>query len=84
MPRRPLPPPRSATISGGVGLQGIFRDVDALEGTDVFNIYGMDGVRLGRWEAAEDATDDELLEAFGEFLERRHLRIMPPSRASLP
>lgn len=82
MPRKPLFLPRRATISHAMDSGGIFRDVDALEGTDVFNVYGSDGRRLGRWEAAEDVTDEELLEAFGHLLERRHLRLMPPSHPS--
>jgi hypothetical protein len=80
MPRLPLQLPRRATITPRVDNGGIFRDVDALEGTDVFNVYGSDGRRLGRWEASEDVTDKELLEAFGELLERRRLRVTPLSR----
>ncbi len=39
MPRYPLQPPRSATTIGRVGLSGIFPDVDALEGTEAFNVW---------------------------------------------
>ena len=78
--RRPPQPPLRATIKPVRDSGGIFRDVDALPGTDVFNVYGMDGRRLGRWEAAQDVTDDGLILAFGEFLERRHLYLMPSAR----
>lgn len=82
MPRKTAQKPGGATIPPYLGEGGIFRDVDALEGTDVFNIYGADGKRIGTWEAGEGSTDEALLTAFGEFLERkdaRHLRIIPPS-----
>lgn len=79
MPRHPFQQPRRATISPTPAPGGIFRDVDALAGTDVFNVYAVDGKRLGRWEAAEDVTDEQLLDAFGDFLERRRLHLMPPA-----
>lgn len=87
MPRRPSQRPRGATIPHSLGEGGIFRDVDALEGTDVFNIYGADGRRIGTWEAGEGSTDEALLSAFGEFLERRdarRFRIIPPDSESRP
>ena len=80
IPHNPPLLPRRTTILPRVDSGGIFRDVDALPGTDVFNVYGMDGRRLGRWEAAQDVTDDGLILAFGEFLERRHLYLMPSAR----
>lgn len=80
----PHPPPQTplgSPISPENGESGVFQDEDALAGTEAFNVYGVDGVRLGRWEAAQGTTDERLLEAFGELLERRQprLRLIPPS-----
>jgi hypothetical protein len=64
---------------------GIFQDVDALAGTEVFNVYGLDGNRLGRWESAEGVTDDILIDAFGALVDRNdtpQLRIIPASRGA--
>ena len=56
---------------GAGGEGGIFRDVDALPGTETFNLYDSDGKRIGCWTAVAGATDDELLVALGELLLRR-------------
>ena len=51
--------------------QGVFQDVDALAGTEAFNIYGRDGARLGRWQSVRGVTDEALLDAFQALLERQ-------------
>lgn len=83
LPRNPLQPPRRATNPHGEGERGVFQDIEPLEGTEAFNIYGSNGKRLGRWEAVQGVTDDQLLDAFEEMLVRREpcLSITPPSRA---
>ena len=60
-----------ARTAGKNGEGGIFRDVDALEGTERFNLYHSDGTRLGTWEAVEGVTDDEFLRALAVFLDRK-------------
>ena len=78
----PLPLPLRATSAPDTGERGVFQDEYALAGTEAHNVYGLDGKRIGRWEAVEGVTDDQLLDAFEELLERREshrLRIIPPS-----
>lgn len=85
LPRNPFQQRRRATNPLDEGERGVFHDIDALEGTEGFNVYGSNGKRLGRWEAVRGVTDDELLDAFEALLERRgpRLRLTPPSpRAS--
>lgn len=81
LPRDTPQQPRRATTPLEEGERGVFHDIDALEGTEGFNVYGSNGKRLGRWEAVRGVTDDELLDAFEELLERREprLRLIPPS-----
>lgn len=60
------PPPYPAKQEGG-----LFHDVDPIPGTEVFNLYTSDGIRRGRWEAAEGFTDGTFLDAMRELHERK-------------
>ncbi len=85
LPRKPAQKPPRGTNPPDEGERGVFHDIDALEGTEGFNVYGSNGKRIGRWEAVRGVTDDELLDAFEALLERREprLRLIPLSpRAS--
>lgn len=61
----------SATTIGKLAQSGVFEDIEALRGTQAFNVYGVDGRRLGRWKAVEGVTDEALLDAFRELLQRQ-------------
>lgn len=61
---------------------GVREDLDALAGTNAFNVYGASGKRLGRWEAQAGVTDPQLLEAFDGLIQRKdgpHIEAMPAS-----
>jgi len=55
-----VPPPK----------RGIKEETGAFPGTRVFNVYA-NNVRLGRWESLPDVTDEQLLQAFEDLVERR-------------
>jgi hypothetical protein len=71
IPRNPAPLALSAATISNSAQSGVFEDIEALRGTQAFNVYGSDGRRLGRWEAVEGVTDEALLEAFRELLQRQ-------------
>lgn len=51
--------------------RGVYEDVEAFPGINVFNVYRSDGARIGRWEAPAGVTDEELLAAFDSLLQRK-------------
>lgn len=75
LPRKPRQLPLRATNTPDEGERGVFCDIDALSGTEAFNIYDSTGRRLGRWEAVQGVTDENLLDAFDALLERREPRL---------